>query len=317
MDLPTKIHLEPTIKCNLKCIMCNHCARSRNAEDMSFEKFKYVVDQFPNLKKITLHGFGEPLLNKDFFLMIDYAKKRGIYVLFNSNFVLLTKELAEKLVDLGVDEIRASIDTSNKKKYQEIKGFDMFDKVIENLKTLINIKKEKNSVKPCIKIVSVLMKSNLQEFPEMIRLFCNLGVDEIIVQNLVRFEEKIKKYSADAIDKKEKQNVFNNAREIAKKKNINVSFPPIEKTEYSCIWPWVSCFITAEGFMTPCCVNCGDPRVKNFGNVFEKSPKEIWNSINYEKFREEMKLKNPPKVCKECIVFRGYFKDFKEIKNDI
>jgi MoaA/NifB/PqqE/SkfB family radical SAM enzyme len=37
--------------------------------------FKRVVDEIPNLEKVTLQGLGEPLLAPDLFRMIEYAAR--------------------------------------------------------------------------------------------------------------------------------------------------------------------------------------------------------------------------------------------------
>ena len=51
-----------------------------------------------------------------------------------------------------------------------------------------------------------------------------------------------------------------------------------------CKWPWKGSYITADGFVTPCCENGSDPDKINFGNVFQQSYREIWNSDAYRTF---------------------------------
>ncbi|MFL5691326.1 MAG: radical SAM protein, partial [Ktedonobacteraceae bacterium] len=90
LTLPRSIYIEPTSRCNELCQQCPRTLLSKEDDrDLSFEKFRYIVDQFPVLERVVLHGLGEPLLNKDLPLMIRYLKERGTYVLFNSNGILL------------------------------------------------------------------------------------------------------------------------------------------------------------------------------------------------------------------------------------
>ena len=91
--LPRSIYIEPTSRCNEFCQQCPRTLLSREDDrDLSFEKFRYIVDQFPVLDRVVLHGLGEPLLNKDLPRMVRYLKDRGTYVLFNSNGIALTPQ---------------------------------------------------------------------------------------------------------------------------------------------------------------------------------------------------------------------------------
>jgi len=65
MPLPTFIQLEPTTKCNYKCIMCSRSSLSpsRLNRDMSLSEFKFIIDQIPSLKSVHLQGLGEPISN--------------------------------------------------------------------------------------------------------------------------------------------------------------------------------------------------------------------------------------------------------------
>jgi wyosine [tRNA(Phe)-imidazoG37] synthetase (radical SAM superfamily) len=51
-----------------------------------------ITDQLPALERATLHGVGEPLLNTELCRMIAHLKKRNVFVLFNSNGILLGEE---------------------------------------------------------------------------------------------------------------------------------------------------------------------------------------------------------------------------------
>jgi radical SAM protein with 4Fe4S-binding SPASM domain len=66
-----------------------------------------------------------------------------------------------------------------------------------------------------------------------------------------------------------------------------------------CKWPVRSSYIDNQGFVSPCCI-IGDSKVINFGNINQNNFKEIWNSINYIKFREDINNNNLPSFCKNC-----------------
>lgn len=322
MNIPKEIQIEPTIHCNLDCIMCNKKARIRGSKDMTFEEFKKVLNQFPNLEKIHLHGIGEPFLNQDFFNMLKFAKQKGINVCFNSNFTFVTKELAEKLVDLEIDEIRVSLDADNKQDYEKVRRKDLFETVIKNIEILSRTKEELNKDKPKIVLVIVAMKNNLKQIKGIVKIAADKKINLIVVQNMqswstddniTKRDEKDKEISTKQINKEILKREFDVIRETAKKLNVNIVLPPLEKGHFSCLWPWKSAFISVEGYVTPCC-NCPDPRVYNFGNIFEKPIEKIWNSPKYNQFRLDLKSDKIPSICQGCIILSGELKDYEHLQ---
>ena len=87
---PVCLYLEVTNRCNLLCETCPRTFETLEPPaDMSWPLFIRIVDQYPNIARVVLHGVGEPMLVKDLPRMIRYLKDRGTYVLFNTNGTLL------------------------------------------------------------------------------------------------------------------------------------------------------------------------------------------------------------------------------------
>lgn len=306
----TEIQMEPTVRCNLNCIMCNYKARQRKAGDMTFDFFKKAINQVPNLRKIHLHGMGESLLNKDLLKMIAYAKKKKIFVCFNSNFTLINEARAKDLIETGLDELRISLDASDRKTYKEIRRKDKFDVVVKNVKTFISKKAELKKTTPHLKICVVVLRKNIKQIPKIIDLANELQIKDVIAQNMQDWsekefrEEKTKKLGTYMQDER----MFEGVLKKGRKYGIKFKFPT-KKKRFTCTWYKESCWITTEGYVTPCC-NIPDPRILNFGNLNDKSFQEIWDSKQYSVFRDALKNDNPPAICKDCIIFRGEFKDY-------
>src|SRR5437868_2335553 len=75
--LPRSLYIEPTNRCNSLCTTCPRTFFPMEAPaQMSFERFKAIVDQFPVLERVVLHGLGEPMLNQELAAMIRYLKDR-------------------------------------------------------------------------------------------------------------------------------------------------------------------------------------------------------------------------------------------------
>ena len=145
--LPRSLYVETTSRCNSKCQTCILTFGGREpARDLTLAEFRRIVDQFPVLERVVLHGIGEPLLVRDLPAMIRHAKARGAQVLFNSNAITLTRRWQEALVDAGLDELRVSLDASTRATYARIRGVDALDRVLDNLERLARLKGELGSV---------------------------------------------------------------------------------------------------------------------------------------------------------------------------
>jgi molybdenum cofactor biosynthesis enzyme MoaA len=94
-----------------------------------------ITDQLPGLEKAFLHGIGEPLLNHELFEIIRHLKGRDVYVLFNSNGILLSSRRQQGLVRSGLDELRISLDASSAPGYQKMRDSDKFEKVVDYIRS--------------------------------------------------------------------------------------------------------------------------------------------------------------------------------------
>ena len=89
-NLPRNLYLEVTNRCNLKCKACILYKGSWEApRDITLDELIRITDQLPELRQIALHGIGEPLLNEVLPAMIRHLKNRDVFVLFNSNGILI------------------------------------------------------------------------------------------------------------------------------------------------------------------------------------------------------------------------------------
>ena len=84
---PITVSVVATTRCTLSCDMCPTHSRivpgdySHNqtvAKDMNFELFKKVIGRFREALSVHIIGAGEPMLNKDFFKMVEYARHKDV-----------------------------------------------------------------------------------------------------------------------------------------------------------------------------------------------------------------------------------------------
>tara|TARA_Y100000034_G_scaffold45936_1_gene56493 strand:- start:21452 stop:22513 length:1062 start_codon:yes stop_codon:yes gene_type:complete len=299
---PIIAQIEPTSHCNLKCEMCIREKIDVPIGTMSFKDFKKILEKLDSLSKIHLSGQGEPLLNKDLFDMIEYANKKGITVFFTTNGTILTKEIINKICNVNIGEIGISIDSAEKKKYEKIRKGADFDKVKTNIKNLVNeLKKSKKKI--IVSTSAVILKENIKEIPEFVRLANSLGIKKVGFQTVQekkdyidRYNSKIKTQTVSNFNKELKEKI-KEGKKIAKKYNITVIFD--EEKSPGCIWPWRSIYITWNGNITPCC-KILDYKKPYFGNILKEDFWKIWNGKEYQLFRKLLRKRKAPLVCKGC-----------------
>lgn len=132
--LPVKMDYEVSSHCNFRCTMClmNEIGDHRPA-NMSFYDFKQSIDSQKGLVEVKLQGMGEPLLNPDFFKMVEYATANHIWVRTTTNASLLhLNDNYKKMIDAGIGEIQISIDGATKETFENIRIGSDFDLVVNN-----------------------------------------------------------------------------------------------------------------------------------------------------------------------------------------
>lgn len=304
--LPSIIDIEPTTRCNLKCGMCQTTYWDRTSDDLSYEHFKLIVDQFPSLKDIKLQGMGEPLLNKDFFRMVKYAGSKGIKTRTISNGTLIDDRLASRIISSELTQIHISLDGASSQTYENIRKGASFDATVANIARLTEARGDLK--KPFIGVWVVGMMENIHELPEIIGLCSKLQVDQVTLQHDLIFWGKDhcwNKLKDRRLDTKvtATENIIEESKKIAEKLgldfNVHVGDKYSNQNGRKCRWPWSSCYITADGYVEPCCL-VNDPGLINFGNVFKDDFGEIWNNSKYREFRAQIKDGKLHDVCKYC-----------------
>src|ERR1700754_2192772 len=183
---PICLYLETTNRCNLLCTTCPRTFEELEPEkDMSWELFTSIIDQFPKIARVVLHGVGEPMLVKELPRMIRYLKDRGVYVLFNTNGTLLTKSNGQALIDAGLDELRVSLDAAESSVFQMVRGKDMFDRIVTNVGNFIEMQRANNNKLPRVSLWLTGLRETLAQLEGFIRLAHKLGVMEVYLQRMV------------------------------------------------------------------------------------------------------------------------------------
>ncbi|KLI36734.1 radical SAM protein, partial [Brachyspira hyodysenteriae] len=156
LETPFIIFIDPSDKCNFKCKFCPtgnielmQNTSGRNFGSMDFNLYKKIIDDLKEfegkVKVIRLYKDGEPLLNKHFPEMVEYAKKSNKVdrVDTTTNASLLNKDLSLQIINAGLDRINISIEGMNSKQYLDFSKANVnFEKLVENIAFFYENKKQ-------------------------------------------------------------------------------------------------------------------------------------------------------------------------------
>ena len=301
--LPITMDIEPTTGCNFRCTMCQVSSPNFISKNMDYEMFKKTIDDNKQLLKIKLQGMGEPLVNNNFYNMVEYASKYSIVSEITTNGSLLNDKNIKKLENSNLSRITVSIDGATTEIFEKIRIKSDFKTVISNCKNLINAYKKK-IIRPEISAWCVVQKDNVSEFKDIYNLCKEIGFDKLTYQfHLSGWGKsewdninKDKKIEIDSLKKQIEEVKIKGASEGLE---INIFEENLLSFTKQCVWPWESSYISKTGDVVPCCI-IGDEKVVSFGNINKSSFKEIWNSDNYKNFRSDIKNNKIPSYCQNC-----------------
>lgn len=309
-------YVELSVKCNLRCHFCDNGMRNLY-RDIPPERFRAVIDQLKPGTRLGLHGLGEPTLHKELVPLIGYAKRRGLYVYFNSNHTVTTDEQMQGFVEQQLDELRISMSAGSRAAFEEYAGRDLFDALVERVRRMVEIRGGRP--KPLLRLIFVLTQQSHPEFAAVAALADELGVDELQVQSFLNWgKEQLPDEPEEgcAIDTDELARVRRHVLAVVKgvrRVRVILPFGADDDGDEAlvpgrCQWPFNATWITADGHVTPCC-NLHDPRQISLGNAFERPLDEIWLGEAYRKFREDYRADRVD-ACRKCPVHYGRFKTY-------
>lgn len=255
---PSTLQIEINNICGLKCPGCptGFDSNPDPKGQLEFENFKRVIDQAGKYAYwAELFGFGEPLLNKDIYRMIDYAHTRNIGTSISSNLNDLKEEDIERLVNSGLDLLIVSIDGLTQKTYQKYRKGGNIEKVLKNLELILDAKDKSGSRYPLVEVHYIAMDHNRHEIAQTAEYMRKL--------DLSRFFFLLKEAGpsyAPVDDIGDEQEMTKNLRRYLKK----------------CHKLWTHLFVCWNGEVRPCCLT-----FKNAGNIFENDFHQIFNNRLY------------------------------------
>ncbi len=304
-----------TTNCPGRCKCCKN--RQKNFKYKNENNTIFDINVFEkicaNIKKmkgtyICLSG-GEPTMIENIDDYIIIAKKYGLATRINTNGWNITKEKLEKWLKDGLDQIVLSVYGLDKESVIESRGNSfIFNKTLTTTKI---IKELKEKYKFIFIIQTIIMKSNYNQLPELLKfaienkanLFWPSYLEDAINLPEIRMDEKSIKVFKENIIPKMKQIVIDNInnekivdnimKSLNKYYNDGTNLYEYHKNGENCHWAGKHFTFYPNGTIDPC------P-----GHEYFKSDYQY--KINYDKINDFMKLENLTKSKEKCYDYCKY-----------
>lgn len=303
---PVIYNIETTNRCNMRCKMCPRTTKmTRKIVDIDRDTFIKIVDQIkPHSKEdwntwkkyvenkynihendmsenhfflyiiskvIQLHGYGDPLLDKNMPEYVKILKERGFESYFSCNPANIDMDNTYRMLDCGVNYIKYSIESVDDNVHKQIRGEasnfkESYEKI---LKVLDYKKKNKCDTTIVITMLDLNRKNQKEDFDKLLEAFN--GQDVYIYLKSEDCQWYRKDYHG----------------------TNSIHWSEI------CKHPWMSMTIKSNGEAAMCMEDFNNEIV--LGNVLEQSLYNIWNGEEYKKFREQhMNISEGIKCVHEC-----------------
>lgn len=295
---PYEWEIDTTNICQLKCPLCHTGLGTINRQKgvMHFETYTKIVDEIKDYCIwLTLYSWGEPFLNKQIDRFVAYANKANVATIISSNLNKpLTPQMAESLVKSGLDTLIVSLDGTTQEVYEVYRVGGHLDRVLDNIRLLVEKKKELGYKTPFIEWQFIVMRQNEHQIPDAREMARDLGVDNIV------FKKVDFPHGEDDTEVARRWQPVGNM-DYQREQPFD---KPFAETGRRCWRLWRSAVVNWDGGYAPCCYLTDADQ--DFGNVETHSIKEIWNNQHYISARDLFKGKENPPVkvgCLNCNVY--------------
>lgn len=305
---PSHIEIENTTLCNLKCKMCENTYMPEKKRNLSWNEFVHIMNQFPELKQIGLTGIGNSWCNPDYLKMLNYCKKRNIAIEIFDTFRDLNKNRITGFINSSIYKIYVSLDAATKETYEQIRVGSDWNKVIENLKLLDKMKKERNAHFPELCFHFIITKDNIHEVEKYVEFVAGLKIEVGFIQfsRMLHPYGEVKDQFVEIADEL-KEKLIRKGSELGVRVSWNINSKE-EKPKFNCCSVWIQPFIFVDGTITPCCsLNEGNEREwqreTSPGNILKEDMRKIWKGDKYKNLIDKISKNEIPEQCTNCVLF--------------
>lgn len=317
------VQVEVSSRCNARCLYCPHATLAPHWQGrlMDLDTFRRFLPALKRARLVHLQGWGEPLLNPDFWSMLRLARGQGCRVGTTTNATLLDAETARRMVAEGLEVVGLSLAGVDQRN-DEIRRGTSLTQVLRVMEHLAQAKARAGSELPAVHVAYLALRSRLKDVTRLPGLLKDRGVAAVVVSTLDLVTSP--ELAAEALwpqDQAEYQRVeaiLATAAQEAAQAGLawhhQLAHPPggrlgpcTENVDKAMV-------VSAAGQVMPCVFhNLSAPRPlawqeggmrpwrqERFGDVNQESLEDIWRGRGYRAFRDSLGRGSPPPGCRVC-----------------
>lgn len=292
------LDLDMSNVCNLKCIYCDkthigekHCKKKN---ELTLKESFNIIKQAKRLgcKNLQFIGAGEPMLDPNFWKIIEYASKLKIVSVVYTNGTMINKIAAKRLFKLKTSIVLKfnSFNSKTQDKMVGIRGYNV--KASNALNELIKVGFDKESPTR-LAIDCVATKLNKNEVIKVFK-FCRKNNISPQFSGLIPHGEALERKLV--LNKKDYVKLYNRAKLFDKRKGLEYPYKLPFMGGFQCKQIKYGIYIDIEGNVWEC--NAGGLYL---GNIRMFKLKDLWLSKKAIKFRENW-------TCGNCHIREKYWK---------
>jgi len=315
---PSKVYIELTRKCNLRCKTCYNKAGNAFDKELSKKKIFQILDELAKAGTFEIRFTGgEPTQRDDFFEIVDYAHKLGFFISVGTNGVW-SKNLLEKIAASSVNMIIISLEGPEEIN-DNIRGKDSFKKAVNSLAYL---SKHTDKV---LRINTTLAKYNINHLDFVVKLADKYKIPIINTMPIRLNGRSFEFLRNQLLTPKDYLKFIKHIEKLRKtyKVNIQTYFDVLGKrsrwlenqtsliNKQTCAAGVEACVISSSGNVYGCAASNPvdikmDKKIRsmfNAGDVNKESLMNIWLDSSRWKIYRNFKL-NKSKACFRCKFYR-------------
>lgn len=271
LGIPISAQLDITYRCNERC---EHCYLDHDDKgELSTAEIKALLNQLADAGVffLTISG-GEPLLRRDFFDIVAYARALLFNVKIKSNAVMIREKEAQRLKNLGVEQVQISIYSDRPEVH------DGITKLPGSLKRSIAAIRFLKSQGLKVTMANVLMRQNMDHHHGVHELARELGATYTLDPTITPMMDGNPSTLRMRATTKILQETFRDPTVVGNVEEFCAP-PPAPDDDVMdglpCSAGHTACYVSPYGDVYPCVqfpLTCGNVRQQSFIDIWKDSP---------------------------------------------
>jgi AdoMet-dependent heme synthase len=290
LNVPLAVQLDITYRCNERCV---HCYLDHHDHgEMTTTEILRLMDEMAEagVLTLTLSG-GEIFLRKDFFEIVEHARRLSFCVKLKTNALLIGEREAARLRDLAVQEIQVSIYSHRPEVH------DAITLVPGSLNRSLSAIRFLKAQELKVVMANVLMRQNKNDYVAVQDLADEIGVDFTLDPTITPMMDGDRSILGLGADAHTLRDVFRDSAvvgDIDEFCAIPSDRGEVDLDSRPCSAGHTTCYISPYGDVFPC-VQFPLPT----GNVRRERFVDIWRHSSQMNEVRSIRLKDLP-TCSSC-----------------